>query len=263
MKKLEIKELTIVKSSDDTTLLVNNLNIDIEAGKITALLGSSGSGKSLTCSGIMDVIPNGVTKKSGSVLYNGKSVDMSKERGKLISIIMQNPSNAFNPLYTMKSHVKEVLKVRGLKYSDELAIPSLLEAGLLEPYRVLDLYPFQMSGGMLQRVMIALALLSDSDFLLADEPTTDLDLIVQSEILATLKDIIKKRSLGVLLVTHDLGVIAKTADSIAVIDRGAIVERRDVNSFFKTPKHSVSKALIEAHLSLYKEEEVANSTICQ
>lgn len=261
MSCLSIENLTICKQGFKNSKLVDSVNIEVKSGEIVALLGSSGSGKSLTCSGIMDVIPRGVDKLSGDVKLNGSLVDMNKIRGRNVSIIMQNPSNAFNPLYSIKTHMKEVLKVKGEKYLDNLAVQSLIDSGIDEPQRVLELYPFQMSGGMLQRTMIALALLSGAEFLLADEPTTDLDLIVQLEILDTLKSLVKKRGMGILIVTHDLGVVGKIADRVVVIDKGIIVERADIENFFQDPKHTISKCLIDAHLSLYKEESLERATI--
>lgn len=253
MSSLSIEALTICKQGARDIKLVNSADLVINSGEIVALLGSSGSGKSLTCSGIMDVIPKGVEKISGDIRLNGTYVDMDKIRGRNVSIIMQNPSNAFNPLYTINSHIKEVFSIKGDKYSEDEAVKALQEAGIEEPKRVLELYPFQMSGGMLQRTMIALALLSGAEFILADEPTTDLDLIVQLEILDTLKKLVKEKGMGILMVTHDLGVIGKIADRVIVIDKGIIVERATITDFFVKPEHPVSRCLIDAHLSLYKE----------
>ncbi len=263
MDYLKLQGLTISKSEDKTQKLLQEITLTVNTGEIVALLGSSGSGKSLTCSGIMDVTPKGVVKVRGDVYFNDRLLNMEHERGRLVSIIMQNPSNAFNPLYTMKSHMKEVLKVRGCKYDHIDTIQSLIEAGISEPERVLELYPFQMSGGMLQRVMIAMALLSDSKFILADEPTTDLDLIVQEGILRTIKELVAKKEMGILMVTHDLGVIAKIADKVVVIDKGILVEEATITDFFNSPKHAVSRSLIDAHLSLYEEEVFETTVVCK
>lgn len=254
MESLRIERLTVCKTGDEGCRLVDDISFEIPPGEITAILGVSGSGKSLTCSGIMDVMPPGVDKRSGRVFHGERSVDMKESRGRLLSIIMQNPSNAFNPLYTMEQHVMEVMKVRGSSYKSRKAevFSTMMEAGLDDAERVLKLYPFQMSGGMLQRMMIALALLSGSSFLIADEPTTDLDLIVQQSILNVLKDIARKKKMGILLVTHDLGVIAKIADRVLTMDKGRIVEAAFTEELFRNPQHRTSRNILNTHFSLYK-----------
>ena len=164
---------------------------------------------------------------------------------------MQNPRSAFNPLRTMADHARETCRALD-KASDDATLIAALEAvGLENAPRVLKLYPFEMSGGMLQRMMIAMALLCDAPFIVADEPTTDLDAVVQARILDLLVSIMQNRGPGMLLVTHDMGVVARLADDVAVMDSGRIVEQGDVESLFRAPRHDITRGLVAAHLALY------------
>lgn len=164
---------------------------------------------------------------------------------------MQNPRSAFNPLHTMATHARETCRALG-KPADDATLTAVLEAvGLEEAQRVLKLYPFEMSGGMLQRMMIAMALLCEAPFIIADEPTTDLDAVAQARILDLLAGVMQNRGPGMLLVTHDMGVVARLADDVAVMDSGCIVEQGDVESLFKAPQHSITRSLVAAHLALY------------
>ena len=157
---------------------------------------------------------------------------------------MQNPRSAFNPLRTMADHARETCRALD-KASDDATLIAALEAvGLENAPRVLKLYPFEMSGGMLQRMMIAMALLCDAPFIVADEPTTDLDAVVQARILDLLVSIMQNRGPGMLLVTHDMGVVARLADDVAVMDSGSIVEQGDVESLFRAPRHDITLSLI-------------------
>ncbi|VFS01096.1 nickel transporter ATP-binding protein NikD [Citrobacter koseri] len=164
---------------------------------------------------------------------------------------MQNPRSAFNPLHTMAAHAKETCLASGKPADDATLIAALEAVGLENTARVLKLYPFEMSGGMLQRMMIAMALLCDAPFIIADEPTTDLDVVAQARILDLLESIMRSRAPGMLLVTHDMGVVARLADDVAVMDNGKIVELGDVETLFRTPQHSVTRNLVSAHLALY------------
>lgn len=164
---------------------------------------------------------------------------------------MQNPRSAFNPLHTMATHARETCRALG-KPADDATLTAVLAAvGLEEAQRVLKLYPFEMSGGMLQRMMIAMALLCEAPFIIADEPTTDLDAMAQARILDLLAGVMQNRGPGMLLVTHDMGVVARLADDVAVMDNGCIVEQGDVDSLFRAPQHSVTRSLVAAHLALY------------
>ncbi len=247
--KLELIDLWV---STPEVNLVKGINLTIESGSTLALVGASGSGKSVTCSAIFDLLAPGL-KRSGKILLDGKPADLSQQRGRNITSIMQNPASAFNPLQTMRQHGFETLVASGQGKDLSLLAQAMQDAGLEDWKRVLGLYPFQMSGGMLQRMMLALALVSQAPLLIADEPTTDLDLLVQSRILQRLESITTERALGVLLVTHDFGVVARLADRVAVMAEGEIVEYASVSKIFSQPKHPVTRSLLNAHLSLYKE----------
>nr|WP_244497128.1 ATP-binding cassette domain-containing protein [Aureimonas sp. D3] len=249
----------LTRRHDGPQALVSGVSLHLERGEVLALVGPSGSGKSLTCAAALDVLPPGTVRESGSVLVDGKARPPMELRGRLVATILQNPRSAFNPVRTMRDHALETLRALDLGRTDRDARieASLLAAGLNDPSRVLTLHPFEMSGGMLQRMMIALALMSEAPFLFADEPTSDLDLLVQRDILDLLERLKGERGLGLLLVTHDMGVVARLADRVAVMDRGRIVETGAVEEVFHRPHHAVTAGLVDAHLSLYGLERAA------
>lgn len=239
----------IVLEADRT--LVNGVSLTLKRGRVLALVGGSGSGKSLTCAAALGVLPAGVRQTAGRILADSEMVAPASLRGIKIATIMQNPRSAFNPLHTMATHARETCQALGKNSADAALIAALKAVGLDEAERVLKLYPFEMSGGMLQRMMIAMAVLCDAPFIIADEPTTDLDAVAQSRILDLLDDIMQTRAPGMLLVTHDMGVVARLADDVAVMDNGAIVEQGDVETLFRAPQHPVTRGLVSAHLALY------------
>ncbi|WP_312951577.1 nickel import ATP-binding protein NikD [Superficieibacter sp.] len=233
------------------TPLVHGVSLTLRRGRVLALVGSSGSGKSLTCAAVPGVLPSGVRQTAGAILADGKPVSPCNLRGHIVATIMQNPRSAFNPLHTMATHARETCQALG-KPADDAALLAALDAvGLENAQRVLKLYPFEMSGGMLQRMMIAMAVLSDAPFIIADEPTTDLDVVAQARILDLLENIMQRRAPGMLLVTHDMGVVARLADDVAVMDHGRIVEHNSVEAIFNAPQHPVTRGLLAAHLALY------------
>lgn len=253
-KSLSIRNVTVTAPhGDHAHVLVDDLSLTLQPGRVLALVGASGSGKSMACAASLGVLPPGVLLEAGEVLLDGKSLPARELRGRHVATIMQNPRSAFNPVLTMRDHAVETLKALDRHGADaehgiELA---MAEVGLEEPQRVLDMHAFEMSGGMLQRMMIALALLSEAPYLFADEPTTDLDLVVQMRILELIEKLVRERGLGVLLVTHDMGVVARLADDVAVLDFGMLVEQAPVEDIFSTPRHEVTRMLVEAHLALY------------
>lgn len=231
--------------------LVKGVSLTLRRGRVLALVGGSGSGKSLTCAAMLGVLPAGVRQTAGQILADGRLIAPDSLRGMKIATIMQNPRSAFNPLHTMTTHARETCLALD-KPSDARALIAALEAvGLEEASRVLKLYPFEMSGGMLQRMMIAIVMLCDAPFIIADEPTTDLDAVAQSRILDLLDSIMQTRAPGMLLVTHDMGVVARLADDVAVMDNGVIVEQGEVDALFRAPTHPVTRGLVSAHLALY------------
>ncbi|BDH47683.1 nickel import ATP-binding protein NikD [Salmonella enterica subsp. enterica serovar Choleraesuis] len=233
-----------------TRPLVNDVSLALNRGRTLALVGSSGSGKSLTCMAALDALPPGVKRTAGSVKIDGKPVSASDLRGSLVATILQNPRLAFNPLRTMRDHINESCRALNLTIAESAVAQVLDEVGL-EPQRTLSLFPFEMSGGMLQRMMVAIALLCEAPFIIADEPTTDLDTVAQAKTLDLLEQVMLHRAPGLLLVTHDMGVVARLADDVIVMDHGSIVERGEVGQIFHAPRHPVTRRLIAGHLALY------------
>ncbi|WP_429933003.1 nickel import ATP-binding protein NikD [Agrobacterium vitis] len=255
IQTLSIQNLTVYPShSNGHPALVDHLSLELKRGRILALVGASGSGKSLTCSASLGVAPAGVTVTNGTLALDGQPALPADLRGKTVATILQNPRSAFNPVRTMRHHVIETLKATGRLPPDndlQQALAFMHDVGLEEPKRILEMHAFEMSGGMLQRMMIALALMSGAPLLFADEPTTDLDLIVQMQVLDLIERVARQQGLGVLLVTHDMGVVARLADDVAVIDHGKLIETGSVMDIFHAPKHPVTRMLVQAHLSLY------------
>jgi nickel transport system ATP-binding protein len=253
---LTIENLHIAaRHGDHDHVLVDGISLTIRRGRILALVGSSGCGKSMTCSGAQGVLPPGVRVTRGQVLYDGRPIAPDKLRGHVVATIMQNPRSAFNPVRTMADHAKETLRAVGKLDAAwrSRVLEALATVGLEDGEKVLGLHAFEMSGGMLQRAMIALALLSDAPFLFADEPTTDLDLIVQARILDLLDDLARRRNLGVLMITHDMGVVARLADEVAVMENGRIIEQATTRDIFDDPQRIATRELVEAHMALYPE----------
>ncbi|ANG92656.1 nickel import ATP-binding protein NikD [Lelliottia amnigena] len=246
-KQIELNNIVI--EADQTR--VKGVTLTLTRGRVLALVGGSGSGKSLTCAAALGLLPAGVRQTAGQVLADGIPVRPDALRGLKIATIMQNPRSAFNPLHTMETHARETCRALN-KPADKATLTHAVEAvGLENASHILRLYPFEMSGGMLQRMMIAMALLSDAPFIIADEPTTDLDAIAQARILDLLDEIMQSRAPGILLVTHDMGVAARLADDVAVMDEGKIIEQGDVETIFRTPRHEITRQLVSAHLALY------------
>ncbi len=255
---LEVSNLIL---SEGSKPLVRGVSFHAAKGEITGLVGESGSGKSLTCQTVLGLVPKGLDA-GGEILLGGEPMPvMSRNpararqaRNSRVAMIMQNPASCFDPVFTIKAHFRETLAAHGLPKAENrprIWRKALVEVGFPEPDAILPLFPFQMSGGMLQRVMIALALVLRVDFLLADEATTDLDAVSQAKVLDLIDTLVKDRGLGVLLVTHDLSVIARLARNVLVMRDGVIVERGDVRSIFQEPQHPYTISLLEAHYQLY------------
>ncbi|WP_320171043.1 ABC transporter ATP-binding protein [Maridesulfovibrio sp.] len=247
---LEVRGLSVRTAGRE---LVSEVGFKAYRGRVLGLVGESGSGKSLTCLSVLDLLPKGLAK-SGEISVQGRSLEnypsVRALRGALMGMILQNPMSCFDPVFTIRSHFKETFSAHGsgLRGNEDRMIAALGEVGFTDPESVPDLYPFQMSGGMLQRVMIALTLIMESPFLIADEPTTDLDTVAQAQVLDLLAGLKQRRGLGMLLVTHDLGVIARLADDVAVMRNGRIIERGGVHDIFGNPQHEYTQKLINTHL---------------
>ncbi len=246
---------TTFKTDKGEVQAVNGLSFDLHAGQILGIVGESGSGKSVTAYSIMQILADNGSVKSGKVLYKGQNIleysadEMRKFRGKCCSIIFQDPMTSLNPVFTIGNQLKEAIKLHTDKKGKELhdrALEMLELVGINEPERRLKQYPFELSGGMRQRVMIAMALACEPDVLIADEPTTALDVTIQAQILEEIQKLQKKMGMAVILVTHDLGVIANMCDDIIVMYGGKVCERGTADEIFYNSKHEYTKGLLKS-----------------
>ncbi len=238
---------------------VRNVSFDLKQGEMFALVGESGSGKSVTAMAITQLLPKSITQyDSGKIMFESedllrKSEDqIRKIRGNRIGMIFQEPLTALNPLHTVQKQIGEILRVhRGLtgKPATERILELLSLVGIPEPETRLKSYPHQLSGGQRQRVMIAMALANEPDILIADEPTTALDVTIQKQVLNLLKELQEKLGMTVLLITHDLGVVKRYAHRVGVMTNGQLVEVNDTQSLFDAPEHDYTKALLAAEPS--------------
>src|SRR5262249_8121340 len=246
-KILEIRNLTTrFKTRAGDLIAVNDVSLDLERGSTLALVGESGSGKSVTSLSIIRLIASPGEISSGQVVFEGRDLlelsedDMRRVRGREIAMIFQDPMTSLNPVYSVGEQIAEVIRIH-LTGSRRQAWSRAVE--MLEQVRIPDAarraknYPHELSGGMRQRVMIAMALACRPKLLIADEPTTALDVTIQAEILDLLKNLKEQFDLSLLLITHDLGVVAETADRVAVMYAGQIVEEAPTRELFHNPKH--------------------------
>jgi len=243
-----------LRLASEERALLEDISFSVGKGEIFALVGASGSGKSLTSLAIMRLLPETVYICSGDVSLYGESLfklpehNMRKIRGRRIAMIFQEPMSALNPVMPVGRQVEEVLRIHlGLsgKSAKEKVVSLFEEVGLPDAHIRYGWYPHQLSGGQKQRVMIAMALACEPELLIADEPTTALDVTIQAQVLALLKDIRDRRGLSILFITHDMAVVAEIADRIAVIHEGKIIETAQRDVFFKAPRHPYSRALLK------------------
>jgi peptide/nickel transport system ATP-binding protein len=256
MSLLAVENLRLGFAAGSKTLAaVDSISFAISAGETFALLGESGCGKSVTAQGIMRLLPAAGRVISGSVSLNGEELltlpeaEMRRVRGSRIAMIFQEPATSLNPVLTVGSQLGEVLErhcnLRG-EPARQRMVELLRQVGIADPARRLDEYPFQFSGGMKQRVMIAIALAGEPELLIADEPTTALDVTVQAQILDLLAELQRERGMAILLITHDLGVVARMAQRIGVMYAGELVEVAGREEFFRRPRHPYTQALFAA-----------------
>jgi len=254
-KLLSIRDLkTEFKGPQGTARAVDGLSFDLEAGRTLGLVGESGCGKSVTALSILRLIPSPPGRiAGGQVMFKGRDLltlsedEMRKVRGGQISMIFQEPMTSLNPVFTVGNQIEEAIRLHQHLGPDEArrkAAETLGLVGIPDPEARLDNYPHQMSGGMRQRVMIAMAISCDPDLMIADEPTTALDVTIQAQILELIKELQAKTGLALLLITHHLGVVAETADEVAVMYLGQIVEQSPVKTLFSSPKHPYTQALL-------------------
>jgi peptide/nickel transport system ATP-binding protein len=267
---LEVKNLQTAFDIDGTDYnAVDHVSFNLMPGKIIGIVGESGCGKSVLSLSIMKLLPKGSGKiKSGEVIFDGVNLEkmsesqINKIRGKDVSMIFQEPMTSLNPVFTIGYQLQEVLfnHTKITKKEARLKSIALLKSvGISRPEKIVDEYPHQLSGGMRQRVMIAIAIACHPRLLIADEPTTALDVTVQAQILELLKEIQAVNDMSVILITHDLGVIAEMCDEVMVMYAGRIVERTDVDTLFHNPKHPYTSLLLGAIPKMDGQEERLSS----
>src|SRR5438034_1583864 len=256
-KLLEIKELSVeFRQGRHETLAVDRVSFDIKKGETVALVGESGSGKSVTALSVLKLLPYpAASHPSGSIRFKGQELlhlpeaQIRHVRGNDITIIFQEPMTSLNPLHTIEKQIGEILLLhQGLtgEPARKRIIELLDQVGIPDPQMRLKSYPHQLSGGQRQRVMIAMALANEPDLLIADEPTTALDVTVQAQILVLLKELQKRLGMAMLFITHDLGIVRKLAETVCVMKDGKIVEQGQVERVFTAPEHPYTRALLAA-----------------
>jgi microcin C transport system ATP-binding protein len=254
---LDVRDLSVAfHQPSGTSIAVDHISYEIKRGECVALVGESGSGKSVSALSILKLLPYPTASHpSGSIRFNGRELlglserEIREIRGNDISIIFQEPMTSLNPLHTIESQIGEILQLhRGVTGAKARArtLELLTQVGIPEPETRLRSYPHQLSGGQRQRVMIAMALANEPDLLIADEPTTALDVTVQAQILALLAEIRARLGMSLLFITHDLGIVRRIADVVCVMNGGKIVEQGPVEQVFTAPRHPYTKALLAA-----------------
>lgn len=244
--------------------ILKGVSFELKAGEIFALVGESGSGKSVTSLAALRLLPNALRITGGSVhvagqdLFEMSEANMQAVRGQRVAMIFQNAMSALNPVQTAGEQVSETLGLHttlGGEARRQRVVQLFAEVGIQDPEERYTFYPHQLSGGQQQRVMIAMALACEPDILIADEPTTSLDVTIQAQVLALIRGLTRSRQLAVLLITHDMGVVRNTADEVAVMYQGEIIERAPVDEFFRNPQEAYSRRLIEALPDLTRFQE--------
>ena len=253
---LEVKDLRtqFKRGKKDWITAVNGVSFNVNAGEIVGLVGESGCGNSVTSLSVMRLHNERLTKISGSIKFGGKEVldlttsEMQSMRGNEMSMIFQEPMSALDPIMRIEDQLAEAISLHNSNMSKaeihERCVNALKLVGIPEPEMTLRNYPHELSGGMCQRVMIAMAMSCEPKLLIADEPTTALDVTIQAQILALMEDIRNRRNTGILLITHDLGVVAETCSRVIVMYAGNIVEEAPVKELFANPQHPYTEGLI-------------------
>ena len=254
---LEIRDLKVrFPSGDGFIYPVNGVELHIERGETLGLVGESGSGKSMTSLAVLGLVPRPHGKMvSGSIRFKGRELaslsneEMMKIRGREISMIFQEPMTSLNPVYTVGRQIAEGILAHGAmskRAARDRAVEMLRKVGIPSPEKRVDVYPHLLSGGMRQRVMIAMALALEPELLIADEPTTALDVTIQAQILDLLETLKRERVMSVLLITHNLGIVAESAQRVAVMYAGKIVELASTEALFRTPLHPYTRGLMDS-----------------
>ncbi len=251
---IENLKLSFITPAGEVKAL-NDVSISLKQGDVLGIVGESGSGKSVTAFSLMKLTPPNGKVIGGKTVFNGHTItemsekEMRKIRGKEVSIIFQDPMTSLNPVYTIGNQIKEVILLHTnatKKEAQERAVELLRLVGINEPEKRLKQYPHELSGGMRQRVMIAIALACEPKLLIADEPTTALDVTIQAQILELMMELKEKLGMSIIMITHDLGVVANMCDKIAVMYAGKIVEYGETDEIFYNPKHEYTKGLLNS-----------------
>ena len=246
---------TTFKTDKGDVRAVNGVNFRLEPGKTLGIVGESGSGKSVTSYSIMQILADNGSISDGKILYKGEDITkwdakkMAGFRGKCCSIIFQDPMTSLNPVFTIGYQLEEAVLLhtdRNRQEAKARAVEMLTLVGVNEPEKRVKQYPHELSGGMRQRVMIAMALACEPDILIADEPTTALDVTIQAQILELMQDLQKQLGMAIIIVTHDLGVIASMCDEIIVMYGGRVCERGTADDIFYAPAHEYTKGLLRS-----------------
>ena len=256
MALLDIKNLTVrFETSNGAFTAVDGVDVSVDGREVLAIVGESGSGKSVSMLAVMGLLPDTATVTADSMLYDGRDLlkmsaaERQKLIGREITMIFQEPIASLNPSFTVGFQIEEVLRFNmGMdrKAARKRAVELFNAVGIPEPETKLHAYPHQMSGGQCQRVMIAMAIASNPRLLIADEPTTALDVTIQKQILDLLMDLQEKHGMALILITHDMGVVAETADRVIVQYKGRKMEEADVLNLFENPQHAYTRALLSA-----------------
>ena len=256
MALLEVKDLhTSFYTPAGEVKAVNGVSFNLERGKVLGIVGESGSGKSVTAYSIMQILEKTGKIVSGSVKFDGQELvgigedGMKHIRGNKISIIFQDPMTSLNPTYTIGHQLMEAIRLhtnRNKKEAWDRAVEMLRLVNVNEPEKRMKQYPYEFSGGMRQRVMIAMALACEPDILIADEPTTALDVTIQAQILELMQSLQKELGMAIIMITHDLGVVAQMCDEVIVMYAGSICEQGSADEIFYNPKHEYTKGLMRS-----------------
>jgi oligopeptide/dipeptide ABC transporter ATP-binding protein len=253
---LEVKHLqTSFRKNKSQIDITRDINFTIKPGETVGIVGESGSGKSVTALSVMGLLPKNGVVSEGSIVFDGKNLleltekEMEKIRGREVSMIFQDTMSALNPVFTIGHQLVEAIRIHREVTKQEayhMGIKLLKRVGLSRPEKIMKEYSFMLSGGMRQRAMIAMALSCNPKLLIADEPTTALDVTIQAQIVGLLKELREEYQMSILLITHDMGLIAEMADKVMVMYAGEIVEETNVFKLFDDPKHPYTKALLES-----------------
>jgi len=262
---LEIDNLqTKFRTDNGEITVVDGVSFHIQKGETLGVVGESGCGKSVTSLSVMGLLPQTAKISGGEIRFNGNNLvasspeAMRKIRGKEIAMIFQEPMTSLNPVFTIGSQIVELVRNHtdmNKKSAKRHAVNMLKLVGIPRPEQVVDEYPHQLSGGMRQRVMISMAMSCDPDLLIADEPTTALDVTIQAQILDLMRDLQKKREMTIMLITHDLGVVAEMCDRVVVMYAGQVVEEAPVERLFESPRHPYTNGLLGSMPNLEEDRE--------